>query len=457
MLREFIKTGENIVKIGKTHQENLKRFVSYPKGSVIHVHYKCMYMLCDAMEKIIMNLFKEKYKQRTDIGTEYFEGNVNNMKRTFIEIIQKYDVEYSESEINHNERGECEREKELIEKEREEREREAIEEEREEQKREKEAIEEYENTLVHNMEEFFSNSRIKDIVITNRDEAQGILNFGGNSWFRFSDDSDESLEGWLENYCEFEIQDLEAVKKEIVTKKYKNIVPYIPSYNITYVRHGFLVYEFDFLNRKISLLMDIQKNDKKDMYIIMYSTIYHFPIREINSYMDNDINSYKLSLVNKLIKSYITDEKYIEDFKRVCKAIFCHKEKCSIIDIGWKNVSSYTFSSLICGLCNIFFKGSICYVHKDNPKVPKKDMDKLILVVVEDISRKSYISKLNLNCPVIYHEEKYRNIYNYPRLLSTINENLDAFPKYKENQTTIDVKRIFENDLRLDVLWWATS
>ena len=71
--REFIKTKENIYKIGKTKQENLKRFHSYPNGSSLLFHMICKD--CDILERILMKLFKKMFKHRKDIGNEYFEGD----------------------------------------------------------------------------------------------------------------------------------------------------------------------------------------------------------------------------------------------------------------------------------------------------------------------------------------------------------------------------------------------
>ena len=75
--REFV--GTNVYKIGKTKQENTKRINSYSKGSELELQIKCTN--CDLKELQLITLFKEKYIHRRDLGNEYFEGNVNNMKR----------------------------------------------------------------------------------------------------------------------------------------------------------------------------------------------------------------------------------------------------------------------------------------------------------------------------------------------------------------------------------------
>jgi len=75
--REFIKTSENIFKVGKSKQENNKRINQYPKQSKLILQIICDD--CDILEKELIILFKNKYNHRKDIGNEYFEGNFEDM------------------------------------------------------------------------------------------------------------------------------------------------------------------------------------------------------------------------------------------------------------------------------------------------------------------------------------------------------------------------------------------
>ena len=75
--REFIKTNENIYKVGMTQKENFERFNQYPKGSVLLFQIICHD--CKNMEVQVIKQFKEKFIQRKDIGSEYFEGNYKSM------------------------------------------------------------------------------------------------------------------------------------------------------------------------------------------------------------------------------------------------------------------------------------------------------------------------------------------------------------------------------------------
>lgn len=69
--REFIKTNENIFKVGMTKKENYGRFNQYPKGSILLFQMICND--CSFFEKKIIKIFKNEFIHRKDIGNEYFE------------------------------------------------------------------------------------------------------------------------------------------------------------------------------------------------------------------------------------------------------------------------------------------------------------------------------------------------------------------------------------------------
>lgn len=75
--REFVKTSENVYKVGMTEKENHTRFNQYPKGSILLFQTICNN--CKKIEKEIIELFKDNFKYRRDIGNEYFEGDYKHM------------------------------------------------------------------------------------------------------------------------------------------------------------------------------------------------------------------------------------------------------------------------------------------------------------------------------------------------------------------------------------------
>ena len=86
--REFIKTKENIYKLGKTKQENLKRIQNYPNGTILNIQLECEN--CDINEKNLIIIFKQKFMQRIDIGTEYFEGDKYEMISIIYNVVMDY-------------------------------------------------------------------------------------------------------------------------------------------------------------------------------------------------------------------------------------------------------------------------------------------------------------------------------------------------------------------------------
>lgn len=83
--REFVKTQEQIYKIGKTMQKNLKRFNAYPKGTIL-----LFYSMCTdhhTMERLIIKTFSDNFIRRQDIGAEYFEGDLNSMLLLMNELV----------------------------------------------------------------------------------------------------------------------------------------------------------------------------------------------------------------------------------------------------------------------------------------------------------------------------------------------------------------------------------
>jgi hypothetical protein len=87
--REFIKTKENIYKVGRTEKENLKRFNQYPKGSELLFQMICND--CKSIEKKVLKKFNKKFELKEEIGKEYFEGDYKNMIKVIYSIIKKED------------------------------------------------------------------------------------------------------------------------------------------------------------------------------------------------------------------------------------------------------------------------------------------------------------------------------------------------------------------------------
>jgi hypothetical protein len=90
--REFIKSGENIYKIGRTERGYHKRVSQYPNNSIVFEIVK----VPDAKkyESVIKKVFIERFRQRKDIGFEYFEANILDIRKMLHRIIRRLDKIY---------------------------------------------------------------------------------------------------------------------------------------------------------------------------------------------------------------------------------------------------------------------------------------------------------------------------------------------------------------------------
>ena len=75
--REFVNAKQNIYKIGITKNFS-NRVSSYPKGSKVY----CVKPVEGDPENNCLRKFRDNFISRVDIGSEYFEGDINLMINT---------------------------------------------------------------------------------------------------------------------------------------------------------------------------------------------------------------------------------------------------------------------------------------------------------------------------------------------------------------------------------------
>lgn len=74
---QFFTSKQNVFKIGRTNQPINNRIQGYDKGCELIYYCKCLDH-CDAEAKAKKE-FRSKFIPRTDIGTEFFEGDIDTM------------------------------------------------------------------------------------------------------------------------------------------------------------------------------------------------------------------------------------------------------------------------------------------------------------------------------------------------------------------------------------------
>jgi hypothetical protein len=95
-VREFL--DRKIYKIGRT-RDIIKRISQYPKGSKCILFIKCEEHIL--LETTVIKIFNEKFIQKIEIGTEYYEGDIEEMKKEMISITNEYVVN-EDIHINNN-------------------------------------------------------------------------------------------------------------------------------------------------------------------------------------------------------------------------------------------------------------------------------------------------------------------------------------------------------------------
>jgi hypothetical protein len=103
--RESYRNNEFIYKVGRTEKDRLERFNNYPKGSKLYMHIYCFDS--KVAEHRILEEFNRKYQNVSLYGTEYFEGDLQDMMRTIGTLINVSC--YNEPSINkfHRQLQEC--------------------------------------------------------------------------------------------------------------------------------------------------------------------------------------------------------------------------------------------------------------------------------------------------------------------------------------------------------------
>ena len=110
--REFVRTKENIYKVGMTTKENHKRFAGYKKGYIILFQMSCSKKNVKNIEKKIIKLFKETFEWTKDFGNETFSGDYKSMIDKIYLTIKDEEQDNNEDHVEDNEEQEQEQKQE---------------------------------------------------------------------------------------------------------------------------------------------------------------------------------------------------------------------------------------------------------------------------------------------------------------------------------------------------------
>jgi hypothetical protein len=512
--REFIKTNENIFKIGRSTQEHTKRFQQYPKGSRLILQIECIN--CKTTEKSILGIFRCKYKQRKDIGNEYFEGDYMQMMDDIYSFVLKYNKEMiidvksvsdSESDISltdscstdntntivytHANDPYYELYKEHIED---------IEDEENEEEDEKIIVETYEDYMKY--------SYIKSIIVTNKYKYNGYLRYNNHLWRKFVDiseplyneTSDENLEGFLlmeSNQCSTVFKNktsgtiinsddilnisrtslnnykpvsvtynVEKILKDIRINCYNKNPNY---YNLKY--NEFVVH----INDNTTRLFDSKLYTFKDINTVIENKILEGPISSRvmeDAYTDKDT-----TIVNDILTSLIPDRRVIDRFKQLCYHVLVEPSETPIIfnDIC-KNISDegHQLSSWLSSMVYTLGVVGVAHIEMDY-KYNKKLMSSLIkehrkspprcvvLYNIHEVDIAKFVSEfsdIGVKHYIIKNYGSRDSIYNFDNCRKFLYDNILRIKSNCSNKDDIRCERytpVPSYDVFIDDVFYSTS
>ena len=351
--------NEPILKIGMTKQINHERFKQYPKGSILLFQMICSD--CNYNEKQIIELFKNKYIHRKDIGNEYFEGDYTQMMDD-IYLIVTYNEKQNKKMHNNivyeiaddifdeviNELINDEINDEILDEINDE----ILDEINDEILDEINDEEDFEKIEISTYKDYKKYCPINfNIIITNKLTQEGYIKFPSQLWYKLYD---KNMIGFDENYMEtleryitkeliFTDTNIEYnfhfnnLLQNIVTKCYvKNPKYYELQYNEFIVSYSNKKYILDALSYTF-----INIDTITNQIIIDTKSI----LRPIN--IDTTIDTF---IVDDILNSLIIYPEKIIEFKKLCYTIFVKSSDSINIFYDYCSQEEYLLSGWLCDL-----------------------------------------------------------------------------------------------------------
>lgn len=438
--REFIKTNENIFKIGKTKQNNNDRLKQYPKGSVLLFQIICSD--CDNIERRLIKIFKEKYKQCKQIGNEYFDGDKQDMIKTIYdnitnEIVTINDTDDCDEIADNDENTEC-----TIDND------------------DEYKIEQYEINGYEDLKKF---TGVYKIIITNKDTKEGYLKFPEQLYRKlynkylpdFIEDEIEDLIGYINNFKEKYDHAMkynnEIIGKDDFMEIYKK---YNDDENFNY-KFIDLIYNEEKLIKDIIEKCYVKKPHyyefKYNEYLVNCSGNYDgnhifnsdkMTFDKLDNYNEEgiidencsrrtgtrinikDVSTTSVSIVEKILNWLIVDKSKINQYKQLCYSVFVKPTDKPIVFYDYRDDHLIGYLTMFCrDLCHLLMNRTH-YIDSNDYYEDILNYKKLIkknnvrLVVIRKHKKYTFekmindFIKLGIKNIIVNIQDKTRNIYN---------------------------------------------
>ena len=104
LIHLYPSNPDKIYKLGRTARDFIERFNEY-RHTTTNPEIKFVYEINNIYkaEKELLVLFKSKFTLRTDMGNEYFTGNIEEMKKTLMKYFINFENESEDERNDENE------------------------------------------------------------------------------------------------------------------------------------------------------------------------------------------------------------------------------------------------------------------------------------------------------------------------------------------------------------------
>lgn len=493
--REFIKTKEQIYKIGMTRKENHERFNQYPKGSVLLFQMICINS--KSIESLIIKIFKEQFKQRKDIGNEYFEGDFNKMT----------DIIYSNIK---NEKEMCE-------------DIEIIEDNDEDDNDEDDDDEEGKKYEITTYDEWIKYNEISNVIIINK-SGKGYLRFKGQLWRKLYD---KNMFGFDENKMEH-LKDFIINNQPIVSKiihpnnmlvsntemmnllyKYRNnetnaiinweeyrkivgneikknedkftCLENVDKYKFVHVEFNedkifqdtvkkCYVKSYDFYNLKYHEYIFAEETDSSSVSYVVFNSV-DFTFISVDNLIENKIitdeycgqrsiyvkNIINIEIVDDIINSLITNEIKLIYKKLVFNLLVKQEEPIVFYDKGEYCYLTIWIRDLLYSISGTrLYVDAVNYIENKSKfkKLLKTEKPRCVIIQKRDytslISLQKYIDdfhKLGFKNIIVCQNDKNNNMYNVINFRKYLQDNKETLIRCIKEENNYELENIWESEI----------
>jgi hypothetical protein len=272
--RHCIEMERPIYKLGRTNRPMKERLNGYPKGTEERI--SCFCVDSTKCEDILLTLFKKKYIQRKDYGSEYFEGDCESMKRDIQRICREDKDENGDEDCNESE-GETD--------------------------------------VVDTYQKLRQNSDIVCIIITHKNSFAGYVKYNDSQpGYAFGDSKKYavSLRNIIEQNIKTECYDIDEIISDICDKTYDN-KPKIhvlksAEYPVFIKRKCYILDLSDWKLTLIDSLPELYFSNSRDLFWPSY-----YDPRGID--------------VGKIISSLVINPHIVNNYKLLCRRVLLGEEK----------------------------------------------------------------------------------------------------------------------------------